>query len=137
MTTVKSDNSNGRTRAAPWRGKRRAADSKDKWIGVRCTAADHGKISKAAANDGLSIGAYVRTKTLGEAGPRAVRRPSVATRQLAQLLGHVGKIGSNINQMAHVANTNRIAPALAQLATIREDVLHMRQALMRAIRRGH
>jgi hypothetical protein len=137
MTTVKSDDNNDPKSQAPWRGKRRVADAKDKWIGIRCTPADHDKINQAATSAGLSIGAYVRTKTLGEPGPRAVRRPSVATRQLSQLLGHVGKIGSNINQIAHVANSNKATPALGLLATIREDVLQMRRALMRAIRRGH
>jgi hypothetical protein len=73
---------------------------------------------------------------LGSAGPRAVRRPPVERRELARLLGHLGKVGSNINQLAYAYNRDRLVPALAELVGIRRDVGEMRAALLRALGHG-
>jgi hypothetical protein len=122
--------------AAPWRGRRRVSDAKDSFISVRCTAKDHAVIDESATSAGLSIGAYLRALALGGAGPRAVRRPPVERKELARLLGHLGKIGSNINQLAHAYNRDRLLPGLAELVAIRLDVGVMRAALLRALGHG-
>jgi len=124
-------------RAAPWRGRRRVADPKTVPISLRCTAKDHAAISEAAVKAGLSIGAYLRSLALGSAGPRAVRRPPIERRELARLLGHLGKVGSNINQIAHGFNRDRILPGFPELLAIREDVRELRGALMKALGRDH
>jgi hypothetical protein len=124
------------TRSAPWRGRRRIADPKQAKISFRCTAGDHAAIDESATKAGLSIGAYLRTLALGSAGPRAVRRPPVERKELARLLGHLGKIGSNINQLAHAYNRDRLVPGFRELAAMRRDIGDMRTALLRSLGYG-
>ena len=126
-----------RTRhAAPWRGRRRVEDAKTSFISVRCTAKERSQIDAAATQAGLSVGAYLRTLALGKAGPRAVRRPPVERKELARLLGHLGKVGSNINQLAHAFNSTRRFPGIAELAAMRQQVTELKDALMKALGRG-
>ena len=116
-------------------GKRKLDDARGKFIAVRCSAAEYAAISAAAAQAGHSIGAYLRTAALGTAGPRAVRRPPVEKEALARLLGEIGKLGSNVNQLARVANTTGDQPVLAELAAARSAIEDMRSALMKALGR--
>ena len=124
-------------RTAPWRGRRRVDDAKTSFISVRCTAKERGTIDEAARAAGLSIGAYLRVLALGKAGPRAVRRPPVERKELARLLGHLGKVGSNINQLAHAFNQKGRVPVLAELDGIRAYIKEMRDALIAALGRDH
>jgi hypothetical protein len=120
---------------APWRGRRRVNDAKASFISIRCTAKDHAVIDENATRAGLSIGAYLRILALGTPGPRAVRRPPVERKELARLLGHLGKVGSNLNQLAHAFDRNGWVPAFAELNAMRQQVGEMRDALMTALGR--
>jgi hypothetical protein len=117
-------------------GKRRVSDRKDKFIAVRCTAARHAAYEAAAAQVGLSVGAYLRFLADGTAGPRAVRRPPVERAELARLLGELGKIGSNVNQLSRAFHTTGDLPAWSELAAIGGEVRAMRDAVMKALGRG-
>jgi len=64
-----------------------------------------------------------------------VRRPHVERKELARLLGHLGKVGSNLNQLAHAFNRNGLVPGLAELNLIRGHVVEMRDALIKALGR--
>ncbi len=130
---------NPRTKTmAPWRGRKRVSDAKTSFISVRCTAEERSKIDEAARQAGLSIGAFLRALALGSAGPRAVRRPPIERKELARLLGHLGKVGSNLNQLAYAFNRDRRIPGLAELNAIRQQVGELRDALMKALgRAGH
>lgn len=133
-----SDAPNARSRhAAPWRGRRRVNDAKNSFISVRCTAKEREAINEAATRAGLSIGAYLRTQALGNAGPRAVRRPPVERKELARLLGHLGKLGSNLNQLARAFNREARPPGLDELIAMRKHLVELRDALMAALGRDH
>jgi Bacterial mobilisation protein (MobC) len=125
-----------RKRRAPWGGRKRAADTKEKFIAVRCTLDDHAFIGETAAQAGMSIGAFLRTIALGTAGARAVKRPRIEREQLAKLLGEIGKLGSNVNQIAKWANTDKAAPGFAEIVKMREDIAAMRAEVMKALDRG-
>ena len=91
---------------------------------------------KLCADAGLSIGAYLRTLAFGKPGPRAVRRPPIERKELARLLGHLGKIGSNINQIAHRYNITEGRPSgniEGALETALNELLEWRMALMQAL----
>ena len=126
-----------RQKSAPWKGRKRVADAKTSFISVRCTKDERTEIDEAAAQAGLSIGAYLRTLALGKPGPRARRRPPIERSELARLLGHLGKIGSNINQLAHAYNGKGRVPALEELKALHEQISQIRDALMRALGRDH
>lgn len=74
---------------------------------MRCSAAELAQLEQRAERAGMTVGAYMRHQCLGEAGPRAVRRPPVERKALAQLLGQLGKCGSNVNQIARALNSDR------------------------------
>jgi hypothetical protein len=122
---------------APWRGRKRVKDARTKLIPVRCTAEERAAIKAVADKAGLSVGAFLRAAALGDAGPRAVRRPPIERKELARLLGHLGKVGSNLNQLAYAFNSRGRVPALAELNLIRRHVVELRDALMKALGRDH
>jgi hypothetical protein len=121
---------------APWRGRPRVADAKGCFIAIRCTVQQDKAIREGAARAGLSVGAFLRTLAVGNPGPRSVRRPPIERAELAKLLGHVGKLGSNVNQIAKYANTIRDLPSLSLLLAMRDDIREMRDAVLKALRRG-
>jgi hypothetical protein len=119
------------------RGRQLVSDAKTSFVSVRCTAKERSTIDEAARRAGLSVGAYLRTLALGSPGPRAVRRPPIERKELARLLGHLGKVGSNINQLAYAFNSTRRIPGLAELTAVREQIGEIRDALMKALSRDH
>jgi hypothetical protein len=74
-------------RKAPWRGRKRVEDPRDKFIGVRCNEKEYANITAAAVRMGLAAGAYLRSVGTGSPGLRAKRRPAVERRALGQVLG--------------------------------------------------
>jgi hypothetical protein len=117
-------------------GRRRVENPKQAFIAVRCTAQERAAITEAAAKSGLAVGAYLRATALGSPGPRAVRRPPIERTELARLLGHLGKVGSNINQLAYGYNRAGTLPGFPEMLAIRREVGEMREALMKALGRG-
>lgn len=123
-------------RRAPWRGRMRVDDARTKVIPpIRCTEQERAAIKEAADRAGLSVGAFLRALALGSAGPRAVRRPPIERKELARLLGQLGKIGSNVNQLARAYNSSGIQPGFPELVGVRRDVAEMRAALIQALGR--
>ena len=118
------------------RTRRRVTDRKDHHVTVRLTAETRADLAERAARAGLSLGAYMRFLASGSPGPRAVRRPPVERAELARLLAEFGKIGSNVNQLARVANTHGELPDRATLASIARHVQESRRALMQVLGRG-
>ncbi len=119
------------------RGRRRVENPKQAFIAVRCTAQERAAIREAADKSGLAVGAYLRATALGSPGPRAVRRPPIERRELARLLGHLGKVGSNLNQLARAFNRAGRIPSKAELHQAREEIGTIRDALMKALGRDY
>ena len=124
-----------RKRSAPWGGRPRVDDPKDRRLNLRCTAAQYAEVDEAATRAGLSLGAFLRAKAFGSPGPRAARRPPVELAELARLLGQIGKLGSNVNQLAHHANQGQDGPALVELRLMRRDLAVLRIATLNALGR--
>ena len=118
---------------APWRGRPRTSDPKSRRIAVRVTDDQWGKLDTKAAARGLKIGGYLRSVALGSAGARTMKRPSVERVELARLLGELGKLGSNVNQIAKAFNSTGAVPASPQLTAMQTDIMAMRAALMTAL----
>jgi hypothetical protein len=106
-------------RKAPWRGRVRVADPKDKFVMVRLSVPDHARLTEAAHGAGLSLAAFVRKTALGDAGPRAKRRATATTVQLSLYLAELGKMGSNLNQIARWANIQKQPPGGEDIKAIR------------------
>ena len=81
----------------------------------RYTADEWAVVERSAAEYGLTVGQYQRALALQGAGlslPRVRRRPTADMEELRKLLGHVGMVGSNVNQIARALNAERgVSPA--------------------------
>jgi hypothetical protein len=90
---------------------------------------DEREVLRANANKaGLAVGAFLRAVGTGNAGPRAQRRPPADHLALRQILGNLGRIGNNINQIARALNAGaqahipELPQALAALLEIRDAI---------------
>lgn len=96
---------------------------------IRFAPDERAAIDQKAERAGLTSGSYARQVLLGSPAPRQVRRPPVERKELARLLGELGHIGSNLNQIARIANAGErvdqvgLAEALGGLSLMRDAVL--------------
>jgi len=134
---TETSGADAKKKPAPWRGRMRVKDARTRFIAVRCTETEHAAIAEKASQAGLSVGAFLRSLALGSPGPRAVRKPPVERRELARLLAWLGKLGSNVNQLAHGYNRERKFPGFPELLAIRQEIADMRAALLKALGRDH
>jgi hypothetical protein len=115
----------------------RVKDARKRLIHLRCTDHERAAIKAVAEEAGFSVGALLRLLALGDAGPRAVRRPPVERAELARILGQIGKIGSNVNQIAKAIHTTRNLPSWSELAEIKADIATLRAAVLKALGYDH
>jgi hypothetical protein len=101
---------------------------------VRLTPAERATLDAAADRAGLSLAGYARSTLLAAKPVRQARRPPVERAALARLLGAVGKLGANVNQIARVLNAGgSIDPPAFAGATA--DIAVVRAAIMAALGR--
>lgn len=81
---------------------------------------------------GLSTAGYVRAVSLDAKPLRASRRPPVDRAELAHVLGQVGKIGGNINQLTRLAHLGGW-PEHEDLRQAVADLRFMRDTLLKAL----
>ena len=83
--------------------KTRLTAQKERFVGVRFDQATYDKIEAAARAADLSVSEYIRQMVIK--GKVVVRQEVVAeVPMLKKLIGDFGKIGSNLNQIAHHYN---------------------------------
>ena len=110
-----------------------------KGVYIRLTPSELERLDSLAQAAGLKRAAYTRQKALGDAGPRAQPQPRADRRELATVLGQVGKIGGNLNQLAHKANIDGFGAVDPDaLKEAMASISDMRAALLAALgRRGY
>lgn len=103
--------------------------ARDKHLTIRLTPDERARIDEDAARAGLMPGSYARQVLLGAPAPRQVRRPPIERRELARLLGEMGHVGGNLNQIARDMNLGRgvvrdeLGRQLHGLGLVREAIL--------------
>ena len=97
----------------------------------RFTPVEAQELERRADLAAISVPAYVRMQCLNVPPPRQVRRPTVNHEAVARLLGQVGKVGSNLNQLARAANAGRTLEASIEAALI--DLTEIRAVCMEAL----
>lgn len=86
-----------------------------------------------AKRAGYATGAYLRAlMNNGSPGPRAVRLPPADHVALRQILGALGSIGNNLNQIARALNRGQDLPHPALQQGL-DDFAAMRKALLAAL----
>jgi hypothetical protein len=99
---------------------------------VRFTEQEFVEIADKADKAGIATAAYLRAAALGSPGPRAQRRPPADHVALRQILGHCGRIGNNLNQIAKRLNEGGQA-GIRELAEALAAYLEIRTAILRAL----
>lgn len=75
-------------------------------LSIRLTPEERERLDEDAARCGITTGAYVRQVLLDAPVPKQSRRLAANDNiaMLGKYIGELGKIGSNLNQLAHAAN---------------------------------
>jgi hypothetical protein len=102
-------------------------------VDVRCTETELAAIMQAADEAGLTGSAYLRTMALRKRRPRITQRPFLDRQALSQVLGLLGRVGGNVNQLARAFNTDATTPEAIELAAIQVDIRTMCEALLKAL----
>lgn len=101
---------------------------------IRCTDSEYATIIDRADRAGLFASGYVRAIALGNPGPRALRRPPVDRQELVRLLGELGRVGNNLNQIARALNSFN-APPHEEITAAVHAFLEMRALVHAALGR--
>ena len=101
-------------------------------IAFRVTHEERAQIEAAADAEELTIGSFVRAKILKKVVTKEVRRPSIDREILGRALGMLGKVGSNINQIAKHLNSGGNVPN-AEIAKALNDVSILKEQILKAI----
>lgn len=97
-------------------------------VTVRLTADERARLEELSSRSGLAAGAFMRAATFGNPGPRAQRRPPADHVALRQLLGELGRVGNNINQIARAMN-NGDPPDVPELREALQAYLQLRDSI--------
>lgn len=76
-------------------------------VQLRTTIEDKQKLIEMAKGVGMSITDFVKSRTLGN--PPKMRKATFDREILIRLFAELGKVGSNLNQIAKVMNTEKKA----------------------------
>jgi hypothetical protein len=101
-------------------------------VAVRLTKDERDTLDALSSRSGMAAGAFMRAAAFGDAGPRAQRRPPVDHVALRHLLGECGRVGNNLNQIAHHLNAG--GPVnIPELRAALAAYLDIRAAILRAL----
>lgn len=100
-------------------------------IGFRASPDELSHIKAAADRQGLTVSSYVRSRALEKPTTRAVRRPPVATAQLAQLLGLLGAAGGTLQHLEQRVEAD--SPARSEILEAIADFREATSAILRTL----
>jgi len=109
--------------------------ARTKHLTIRLAPEERAKIDADAERAGLTAGSYARDVLLGAPTPRQVRRPPVERAELARVLGQLGAIGNNLNQIARAINSGDEGDDQALIQGL-GDLHLMRDATLKALGRS-
>lgn len=100
---------------------------------IRLTPDERAAVAAAADAQGLGPSSFARVATLRAAGrtsPAIRKRHDAIADVVGPVLGELGRIGSNVNQIAKVANSTGNASAIAAAGCLRSDLERLTIAVM-------
>jgi hypothetical protein len=114
---------------------RRGSETRKKSFPVttRYDAEEFAELDEAASQAGLTRASYQRVQSLSEPKTHSTHRAPIERELLARLLGQIGKIGSNLNQIARAANMG--LGLRADLAAILGELRGLIPIILRAMGR--
>ncbi len=107
---------------------------REKQFVVRCTKDEFNEIAANARDAGLKGGAWLRAKglTKGDPGPRSQHIPPVENEVLIKIMGALGRLNNNVNQIAHNLNRGEFYDA-TDLRLILKDYAGIRDHIFQAL----
>jgi hypothetical protein len=111
------------------KAKRGSKGGRAKFVAARMSDPEYAVLDHKAREAGLSIGAYLRACALGDAGPRAQKRPHVNTELLSYAVTQLNRVGNNANQIAHRLNGVQPIASTAFAAVADEASAAIRQII--------
>ena len=72
----------------------------------RANAVERARIKADARDAAKSVGTYIRDRLLDEPQTAPTYRPTETLQLMKHLVGHIGRVGSNLNQIAFKLNSN-------------------------------
>lgn len=116
--------------------KKKHSNNRQRKLTLRCRAlpAEAEQIRKLADDLGMSVSEVLREAALGT----KIRRPrkplpSIDRQMLAQLTAQLGKVGSNLNQLARHANHEQAVDNITELATTLGDCRRLMDRLTKLL----
>jgi len=108
---------------------------KSRAVTVRFGEAEFLDLDERADAAGVTLPSYIRQLTVPDAKreTRTTRRPPIEKGLAAKILAQLGKVGSNVNQIARAANMG--ADEGPEWAAAREEVCEAARAVMQALGR--
>ena len=103
-------------------------------LNVRLSDEEFQTLSEYAERVEISPAAYLRMQALDSPPPRASRKPSINRELTARLIAELGKIGSNVNQIARAINMREHVSA-EEIEAALSDLHAMRDLAMNAMGR--
>ena len=117
------------------KGSRRGSETRKKSFLVtsRYDEQEFAELEEAASRVGLTRASFQRVQSLAAPKTRSTRRAPIEREQLAKVLGQLGKVGSNLNQIAHAAHLDRATSGevKSSVAEVRSLLPHLLAALGR------
>ena len=105
-------------------GARKRSENRQKGrvVPFRVSPEEYSELASLADRAGLTLGSYVRSRALETPTTRARRKPAIEQVAVSKLIGELGKVGNNLNQLAKKANAGNLLTqeVLAALAVIHE-----------------
>ena len=108
------------------RPQKESADKRDLTIRVRVTAPEKLRIWQMAAQAGYTPSDFMRVRTIAAAQPLR-HKPTPERELLLNVMAELGKIGSNVNQIARQLNSRDETGQLAGIDT--DDINQAMQGL--------
>lgn len=107
----------------------RPTEHRTEYLRVRLTKDEMEQLKRDADTAAVSVSDIARAQILNAPIPKRARRKSVDHEALARVLQQLGKLGTNLNQLAKVANASGdlshvrdVRGLKAELETIRDEV---------------
>jgi len=72
---------------------------------IKTSPAERSRIKRDAREAGMTISSYVRSKLLAEPETKTVFKASQTRRLMKDMIGQIGRVGNNMNQIAFKLNS--------------------------------
>ena len=106
---------------------------KTKVMGFRADPIEQAEIENDATREGLTVSSYIRDTVLKRARTGARRKPLADVMLLTRTLAELGKVGSNLNQIARRINEGGSA-GINRINSVLDDVLILKEEIISLLR---